>query len=789
LVNEFTPYRDDPGNVLGWQFSQLLEHYRRHHRPFDLRELAAVFQALNLDPNIIGQTRLLRSPYWPSVFNWEPEAVWPYFAERLEMLAEYLQPSSVWQNCYARKNVFAVLCCFPQPPPTLTPLLWELAFGAKGDRQAAQECVEKVPDHTPRIIAALVNRKSETRTIAAEWLARLRESSAVDPLLAALKQEKNEVAKGAFMTALEVLGAPVDQFLDREKLLAEADKGLAKGLPADLQWLPVKLLPLVHWADNGQDVPARIIQWFIVQSYKLKNPEPGPLLRRYCAGFMTGEREALGQFVLQAWLAEDTLPIAPADAEKQALQQAQTVHGYQQYFIQQATQNPQVFGPAPKQQTVQEIYAALLGSFLKRPKGSAISSKGILAVAAACCGAEAAPLVARYLKEWYGQRTAQCRALLQMLAWVEHPMATQVLLATGNRFRTKGIQAEATKQAQALAERKGWTLAELADRTIPSAGFDENGELELDYGPRKFIARLGADFSITLVNPEGKIISSLPDARQGDDEVMAKEAKAALSAARKELKSVIQMQRDRLYEAMCTQRTWAFEDWSLYLNQHPIVRHFCQRLVWVVSRADQPGLTFRPLADGTLTDTHDETVSVTPEEPICLGHDCNTSTEVGLVWRQHFEDYKVEPLFEQFGKKSFGLAEEQKQETEVRDFLGWMLESFKLRGKANKLGYTRGQAQDAGWFYTYHKRFSTLGMEAVIEFTGNPLPEENRKVALRSLYFDKVQDQPGGFFGAGAHLMLGEVPAVLLSECWNDLRLIAAEGPGFDPEWEKKSGC
>jgi len=31
-----------------------------------------------------------------------------------------------------------------------------------------------------------------------------------------------------------------------------------------------------------------------------------------------------------------------------------------------------------------------------------------------------------------------------------------------------------------------------------------------------------------------------------------------------------------------------------------------------------------------------------------------------------------------------------------------------------------------------------------------------------------------------------EVPAVLLSECYNDLRAIAATGTGDDLEWEKK---
>jgi hypothetical protein len=116
-----------------------------------------------------------------------------------------------------------------------------------------------------------------------------------------------------------------------------------------------------------------------------------------------------------------------------------------------------------------------------------------------------------------------------------------------------------------------------------------------------------------------------------------------------------------------------------------------------------------------------------------------------------------------------------------------MLEAFKLRGRATKLGYTRGQAQDGGWFLDYHKRFPTLGIEAVLDFTGNSLPEENRTVALTGFHFERVAGEGEPAFG-GHKMSLGEVPAVLLSECWNDVRQIAAEGTGFDPDWEKKCG-
>lgn len=71
-----------------------------------------------------------------------------------------------------------------------------------------------------------------------------------------------------------------------------------------------------------------------------------------------------------------------------------------------------------------------------------------------------------------------------------------------------------------------------------------------------------------------------------------------------------------------------------------------------------------------------------------------------------------------------------------------------------------------------------MGLTAVIGFTGNPLPEQNRLVALTTLRFDA----PGG-----EAVELSQVPAILLSETYHDLRQIAAQGSGFDPDWQEKS--
>ena len=105
-----------------------------------------------------------------------------------------------------------------------------------------------------------------------------------------------------------------------------------------------------------------------------------------------------------------------------------------------------------------------------------------------------------------------------------------------------------------------------------------------------------------------------------------------------------------------------------------------------------------------------------------------------------------------------------------------MIDAFKLRAAAGKLGYMRGATGDGGWFYDYTKRFASIGLEAVVSFSGNALPEENRKVALLDLNFQRARGP----------VPLGEVPAVILSECLNDMRTVAAEGSGFDSDWQSK---
>jgi hypothetical protein len=701
--------------------------------------------------------------------DWPDDHVWPFVAHNLDWI---LAESSSRQGWGIDEHaLFAAIATFPRPPARLVDRLYTLAVGVrKTDRAAAQAALERDPQRTARAAAALQDGKGDVRLAAAQWLTRIADPAALPALQKAWEKEKQDVIRGALLDALIAIGEDAETYLDPANTVAAAAKFVAGGLPASLAWLDWEALPELTWASSGESVPREVVQWLCGTAVKAKSPEPDAVLRHYAALLDTAARERLAAHLLAAWLREDLRPISPAEAESRA---AQTASSYYSFYSSQ-------YGPYTGM-SLDQVKANLLAAYIKLPAGSATASKGLLAVVAACGGRDVVPPTERFLREWYGQRAAQGKALIAMLAWVDHPNATQLVLAIGSRFRTKSFQEEAVRRAGALAERKGWTVDELADRTIPTAGFDDDGVLELPFGPRTFTAVLRPDLTVELRDPDGKVIKALPAPRQSDNADCAKASKKAFSAAKNELKSIGALQTQRLYEAMCTNRSWSAEDWDRYLLRHPVVGPAARRVVWV-AESESGSLVFRPLDDGSLTDVDDNEIGLPDGARIKVAHDSVLSADEVAQWSAHLADYEVTPLFHQLGRGVHAITPELRAKRELTDFTGYVLEAFALRGRAAKLGYTRGQTEDGGWFYTYEKHFPTLGIVATVNFTGNPLPEENRLVALKTLSFrQKAAD------GRQAELTLGDVPAVLVSECWQDMRLLAAEGTGFDPEWEKKT--
>ncbi len=358
----------------------------------------------------------------------------------------------------------------------------------------------------------------------------------------------------------------------------------------------------------------------------------------------------------------------------------------------------------------------------------------------------------------------------------------QFTLCIARRYRTASVQEKARMLVQRIAERNGWTQDQLADRTVPTGGLDETGRLALQYGSRNYTVSLDAAMKPVLRSEDGKVVAALPAARQDDAPEAIKEAKQQLATCKKELKQVIDMQTSRLYEAMCAGRLWPAAEWREYLQQHPIVGRLAQRLVWMECPADGAAAArlFRPTEDGSLIDASDDEVELSDTAAIRMAHGSLVAADAASAWLAHFKDYKLMPLFAQMNRPRPVLAEQRGADT-IADRLGWVSDTFTLRGAFTKLGYQRGQAEDGGVFMEYKKDYTSAGLTVVMEFSGNALPEENLPAALKTLWF-----RSHGERHAYAAAALDTVPPVLLAEAYGDYLAIAAACSGYDPEWEKK---
>ena len=697
--------------------------------------------------------------------NYPSHALWPYLAQNLDVFDEAFGLKPQNKVKVGRIEAIQMLTAFPQTPLRFFGPLLEAATGVtKAGRQESRDMLQDVEDVDARLVTLLQDTRQAIRAGTANWMAERRNKDFVKPLKARLKKEKSEVAKAAMLTALDRLGEDLSSYVGTKALIAEAEANIKKAKFEKLNWLGMDHLPSVKFK-SGARVPDIVLRWWIYLAFKLKEPGGNKLFQLYLDQLTPESAQTFSGWILDSWVNYDTQRPSDEDANK--------------YANEHAKRNFNVYKKWIKDYTIEKAFAGLKREFMGRYLNTGAASKGILALAYKAKPTDAANRVQGYLKA-HGSRTSQASSLLSVLAAKGDPVSLQVVIAAATRLKQKGVQAYANTLLEKVAEDKGWTLDELADRTIPTAGFDDSGVLELPCGPdaKLYKGVLTEALKIELRNPDGKTIKglgSIPDEN-------TKASKKQLSTSRKELKQVVSMQSARLYEALCAERVWLFEDWTKNFVDHPIMRKLVERVVWLgLDKKGRVKTAFRPTAEGDYTDVDDNPVDIKTLSQFRIAHGASMTDDAAKAWGEHLQDYEIEPLFSQFGRSLKRLSDKKQKEESIEDRKGWITDTFTIRGVATKLGYDRGQPMDGGYFNEYSKSFRSAGIVAVIEFSGNCLPEENVAAALISLSFFKLKS---GHMRGGA-VKLDVVPPVLLSECWNDYHAMAAKG-AFDEGWEGK---
>ncbi|MEZ5225841.1 MAG: DUF4132 domain-containing protein [Acidimicrobiales bacterium] len=562
-------------------------------------------------------------------------------------------------------------------------------------------------------------RDSYERIGAAQWLGAHPSPAGTEALTLAAQREADDRVKAAMLTSLERLGSDLDRFLSPTELVTTAHNAMSKKSSHSraIDWLAIDTLPPIRWRD-GDPVDSNVVRWFLHSAAKNKSARPSPILQRHFSDMNGADTRAFGEALLLAWIDHDL---------------------------------------------------ALEG------RGSARTSQGLLALVAPCASPVIIDHARSYVQTYRGKRASQSKALIEMLAWMDDSSAVQTVMSMAHRYQPRALQQEAARQIAQVADHKGWTTEQLADRSVPTGGFDRTGTLTLDYGSRTFTAKLTNDLDITIVEDStGKSLRSMPRGRADEDAAAIGHAKGILKDAITDIRSAVKHQPLRLRRAMATERVWSGTDFQQFVLDHPVMLRLASRVLW---STDVPGgeIIFRPLIDGTLlTLDDDHFVLVGNDVKILHGQRLDPETRSRAL--VHLRDYEVAPLISQLDPIGIVVAKGQRT---IDLVAGSELSANLLASRARALGWQ--VADNLRSFVGVFLQFADLGLEAILAVDGGlhlgGYEYSDHRCRLGNLF---VVESGSAAHGEYAAVDLSELSPVLLTEIVRDVHSICGQSSGAD---------
>lgn len=685
-----------------------------------------------------------------------------------------------WDGPSRRRMFFAALREI-DPTPALSTVLLTLALGtSREEREVAQSVLSRTSPPVTVLIERLGDGAKDTRQHAAEWLARLRAKGAIPTLIAAFQKEKVELVRASMLRALVGLGEPIARFLDRAQLEKEAKKVLAKGVPPALAFVSIDTLPRVSWKD-GAHVPSEIVASWLLTALKGKTPIASPLLAAYAAEMNEREREALGDAIYERWLDEDFRLPEPLEPDVRERLEA---------WASNAGLPLEDYARTP---TFRLNVGSLSWMIGKSVDLGALDQRGVLAVAAALAPRTLVPKLVKYVRDFRGIRIGASRAMLHMLSGMDDRAATQALVRFSMRFRTASLRKEAERLVSELAAARGWSNDELADRTIPTAGLDDDATLRLAYVEsregagevedvedqsgvrvtRRFEGRLDTELELALfaVDERGASpIAKLPEPRKDEDAAHAAAEKKRLASSKKELKTLIAAQRERLFASMCSERAMTLADFRDVYLAHPVMRVLLARVLLLAHDAEGRAIAAcRVSEDGTFVTADHDTLRLPEDATITIAHGSKMSDAEETRFADHLAEYELAPLFPQLGRARHVLDASQPGLLRIVPPDQEPISSFVVRGRMKRLGWERGPSGDGGWVDRYTRPFTSLRLEAVLVHTAVPQPETDTPITVEGIEVHRLPPPDAPLHAPRSVLLTSAVPSVLRHELWNDL--------------------
>ena len=301
---------------------------------------------------------------------------------------------------------------------------------------------------------------------------------------------------------------------------------------------------------------------------------------------------------------------------------------------------------------------------------------------------------------------------LQILAGIASERALLRVAHVANRGRG-GLKNAAKAQLHAIARARGLSQAELDDRLVPDLGLDATGRMTLDYGPRQFTVGFDEKLAPLILDGEGKPRKSLPKPGKKDDAELAPASEKRFKDLKKTVRTLASVQVARFETGMIEQRRWPVEDWRRYVARHPLLTHLAQRLVWGRFDGETLAGTFRVDESQAAVDHEDEPIAFADDAKIGILHPLLLPAETLEAWSDVWSDYGLLQPFLQLARPTY-VAGSPQAEALMSAVQGMTVPGGRVAGLLNRQ-WSRGAVQDAGQYYSVHKRIGALTIEVQMD--------------------------------------------------------------------------
>jgi Domain of unknown function (DUF4132) len=369
------------------------------------------------------------------------------------------------------------------------------------------------------------------------------------------------------------------------------------------------------------------------------------------------------------------------------------------------------------------------------------------------------------IRAWPGEGNhKRASAGLDCLKAIGTETALMQIHAIAQRIQYKSLKTKAMDCMATLAQERGLTEEQLADRIVPDCGLNAQGSKIYDYGSQQFRVILSADLKPLIRDPQNKLKPNLPRPTQQDDRPLAEAALEDWKILKKTLGQVVSLQAKRLERGMIEQRRWIRSEFETYLLGHPVLLNLARRLIWG-GYHDSTGeliTSFRITEDGTYGDCTDEEIQIPSELVLGIVHPAELSTAQLQDWGQLLSDYEIVPPFSQLSRTVFGLLPEEQGKTLIQRFAGASPPAL----------IASAIFKNTGWHalsYAYCKSFPQANLTAIVSFEG-----WREVMPLGDLYFVAGLYPQCSTTVEGA-LSLGEISPVVLSEVLRNVGAIASK--------------